>query len=207
MTVRRLPRIDLAKLISQDPAERRPTVDALGESLCGHGAVRVLVEESLDPRALERAGSKVLAGLDQYFGLPPGRLGDSVTGDSSAADGDERDCVMRIGTWAPRDDRVAPRTYVIATGHAQGLETRPRDLASSSVSWTPRVGEILILAGPRLAAWTGGVVAVGSATPLADSLAAGILEPGAAVIEPGATLWAQGGAADPLSEFLPGRSR
>jgi hypothetical protein len=211
VAVRHLPRIDLAKLRSQDPAERRPTVDALGESLCRHGAVRVLLDGTSALADSTRIGLKVLGGLERYFGLPSGRLSGLVTADSKAVEVDEQACVVRIGPGEPPENGGPSRSFSVEAAKALGLEIDRGDPATSSVPWTPRIGEILVLAGPCLAAWTGGVVAVGSVTiPTGAAATKNRLSraTGASrateALGLGVALWGRRGEDERLVEFLPG---
>lgn len=119
---RRLPSVTLSNWRGNDPRARRRFVTTLGDALRAHGAV---VVEGIGPEPAA-ALDELLAALEAYFGLEPGRFGATTTPQTAELPGLEL-----ASLWLPAEAAtvvvgalaVRPGSAVLTSGEALEVET------------------------------------------------------------------------------------
>ena len=137
-TERKLPRVDLRKLVGGGVAGRREAVALIGDALRHEGAVRVEGHASADPDALAEVGIQLLAALAEYFGLAPNAFAAGVASEAEPGWGEEG------------------ALLVVLAGVPPGTELRAR--ASDWRPITAHPGELAAAPCGALSALTAGVV-------------------------------------------------
>jgi isopenicillin N synthase-like dioxygenase len=174
---RKLPRVDLRKLLGGEVAGRREAVTLIGDALREQGAVRIEGHRAPDPGggderdALAAVGEQLLVALADYFGLRADAFGSGRTAmaDAAGATGRPALLVVLAGVPAGTELRAGSEPWRVASAHP---------------------GELLAVPGPALALLTGGVVAAAAVRWPPDATLGVALVP-----DPGAAL-------DPLAAFV-----
>jgi hypothetical protein len=161
---RKLPRVDLRKLLGGGVAGRREAVALVGDALRHEGAVRVEGHGASDPDGLTEVGIHLLGALAEYFGLAPNAFPAGVA--ATAEPG-----------W-PGEGTL----LVVLAGVPAGTELR-----AGSGDWRPiaaHPGELTAVPSAALAALTAGVVPAAAARwpDGATHAVALALPPGAALV-------------------------
>lgn len=164
MSERKLPRVDLRKLLAGGVAGRREAIALVGDALRHDGAVRVEGHGATDQDGLTEVGIHVLGALAEYFGLAANAFPAGVATATEPG-------------WHSGDTLL-----VVLAGVPAGTELR-----AGTADWRPiaaHPGELAAVPSAALAALTAGVVPAAAARwPNGATHAVALaLPPGAALL-------------------------